>query len=166
MDVTVQAFRKLDLPLKVVGSGRDLESLRRLAGPKTEFLGHVSDAEVRDLYNRCRAFIQAGSEDFGITPIEAMGGGAPVLAINRDGPAETIIAGKTGLFFEEQTPQALAQAVRRFEQVRTTFDPDAIRSYAETFDLAVFQHRFQDYVGTKWEQFQAQRPDQQLVAVS
>ena len=86
LDVTVQTFRDLDLPLKVVGSGRDLESLRKLAGPRTEFLGHIGDEEVRELYNRCRAFVQTGSEDFGITPIEAMGGGAPVIAIHQRWP--------------------------------------------------------------------------------
>ncbi len=165
LDVTVQAFRDLDLPLKVVGSGRDLESLRKLAGPRTEFLGHIPDQEVRELYNRCRAFVQTGSEDFGITPIEAMGGGAPVIAINSDGPAETILDGQTGIFFDEQTPEALAQAVRRFEQIYQSFDSAAIRRYAESFDREIFRQRFEEYVNVKWEQFQTRKQANQFVSV-
>lgn len=165
LDVTVEAFRQLDLPLKVVGTGRDLESLKRLAGPKTEFLGGISDAEVRNLFCRCRAFVQTGSEDFGITPIEAMGGGAPVIAINQDGPAETIIEDQTGLFFNQQTPQALVEAVQRFEQVRHTFDSNVIRHHAESFDRKIFQRRYAEFVAAKWEDFQDGKQSRKIVTV-
>lgn len=166
MDVTVRAFKELDLPLKVVGSGRDLEALKRLAGPKTEFLTNLSDKEVRELFCRCRAFIQTGSEDFGITPIEAMGGGAPVIAINQDGPAETIIDGKTGLFFDKQTPEALAEAVRLFEKMRFQFNSDFIRKHAQSFDREIFQRRFGDFVSSKWEDFQLKKQNGQTESLN
>jgi len=121
---------------------------------------------VRELYSRCRAFVQTGSEDFGITPIEAMGGGAPVIAINSDGPAETIVDGQTGIFFDAQTPEALAQAVRRFEQIHSGFDSAAIRCYAESFDRSIFRQRFQAYVELKWEQFQTRKQSNRLVSVN
>ncbi len=151
-DVAIQAFKELDLPLKVVGKGRDLEALKKLAGPKTEFLGFVPDEQVRELFTRCRAFIQAGAEDFGITPVEAMAGGAPVIAINQYGPAEVVIDGKTGLFFDRQTPEALVEAVRRFEDNPQKFNSDEIRRYAETFDRKLFLERFGSYVKERWEE--------------
>jgi glycosyltransferase involved in cell wall biosynthesis len=151
-DVAIRAFKELDLPLKVVGTGRDMEALQKMAGPRTEFLGFVPDEQVRELFTRCRAFIQAGAEDFGITPVEAMAGGAPVIAINQYGPAEIVIDGKTGLFFETQTQEALVEAVRRFEADPTRFDSAEIRRYAETFDRQVFLKRFGDYVNRRWEE--------------
>ncbi len=157
VDVAVQAFKELDLPLKVVGTGRDMASIKRMAGPKTEFLGHVSDAEVRRLMNQCRAFIQVGADDFGITPVEAMAGGAPVIAINANGPAEVVVDGVTGLFFEEQTPASLVEAVRRFEQQWPRFDSNAIRHYSHNFDRELFCRRFGEYVAQLWEDFTSEK---------
>lgn len=162
IDVTIEAFRQLDLPLKVVGTGRDMEALKSLAGPKTEFLGHVSDEKLWELYAQCRAFVQTGAEDFGITLVEAMAAGAPVIAINRYGPAETVIAGETGLFFEEQTPEALAVAVQRFEQQYQFFDSARIRRHAESFDREIFVRCFGDYVAQRYEEHQAKS---KLIAV-
>ncbi|MEI6045218.1 MAG: glycosyltransferase [Chloroflexota bacterium] len=152
IDVTIEAFRQLNRPLKVVGSGRDLESLKKLAGPKTEFVGNISDVELWKLYSQCRAFVQTGAEDFGITLVEAMAGGAPVIAIHRYGPAETVIEGKTGLFFEEQTPEALSEAVLRFEAQYQLFDSAHIRRHAEGFDRELFIRRFGEYVAQRYEE--------------
>ncbi|MDB5081211.1 MAG: glycosyltransferase family 4 protein [Chloroflexi bacterium] len=153
-DVAIRAFKELDLPLKVVGTGRDMEALKGLAGPKTEFLGFVPDEGVRELFTQCRAFIQVGAEDFGITPVEAMAGGAPVIAINQYGPAEIVIDGENGLFFDQQTPEALIEAVKRFENDPGRFNSDEIRRYAETFDRKLFCQRFGDYVNQRWEEHQ------------
>jgi len=155
MDVAIEALRRLDKPLKIAGSGRDLEALQKLAGPKTEFLGQVSDAELWELYGQCRAFIQTGAEDFGITLVEAMAGGAPIIAINRYGPAETLVEDESGLFFEEQTPEAVAEAVLRFEQVHQNFDSARIRRYAESFDRTVFAQRFSEFVARRYEEHQS-----------
>ena len=156
-DIAIRAFKMLDLPLKVVGTGRDMAALRALAGPKTEFLGQVSDPDLHKLFGRCRALIQVGAEDFGITPVEAMAGGAPVIAINQHGPAETVRDGETGLFFAEQTPASLAEAVRRFEQSYRRFDSRAIRRYAESFDRELFRGRFVNFVEQRQADFQARR---------
>jgi glycosyltransferase involved in cell wall biosynthesis len=157
IDVTVEAFKRLGLPLKVVGAGRDMNAIKKLAGANTEILGYVSDEELVELYNTCRAFVQVGAEDFGITPIEAMAGGAPVVAINKAGPAETIVDGVTGLFFEEQSPESLIEAVQRFERVRHTFDHTKIRKHAETFDSAIFAQRFRSFVFDCWRKFSIAR---------
>ncbi len=156
-DVAIQAFKMLDLPLKVVGAGRDMPALKAIAGPKTEFLGAISDQALGQLFGRCRAFIQTGAEDFGITPVEAMAGGAPVIAIHQHGPSETVRDGETGLFFEVQTPSSLAEAVRRFEVCYQNFDSQAIRRYAESYDRELFSRRFVDYVEQRWSEFQAER---------
>ena len=156
-DVAVRAFTELGLPLKVVGTGRDMEAIKRLAGPNVEFMGHLPDAEVRRLMSRCRAFIQVGADDFGITPVEAMAGGAPVIAINANGPAEVVLDGETGLFFEEQTPQSLVEAVRRFEGQYRRFDSASIRRYAQNFDRELFCRRFGEYVAQRVEEHQAGR---------
>ena len=156
-DVAIRAFKELDLPLKVVGTGRDLEALKKLAGPKTEFLGFVPDEQVRELFTRCRAFIQTGAEDFGITPVEAMAGGAPVIAINQYGPGEVVLDGQTGLFFDRQTPEDLIAAVRRFESDPARFNSDGIRRYAESFDRPLFIQRFGAYVNQRWEEHTGER---------
>ncbi|HEX2909690.1 MAG TPA: glycosyltransferase [Chloroflexia bacterium] len=156
-DVAIRAFKELDLPLKVVGTGRDMESLKQLAGSKTEFLGHVPDEKLRQMFTECKAFIQVGAEDFGITPVEAMAGGAPVISINQNGPAETVREGVTGLFFQEQTPEALSAAVRQFEEIYPRFDSDTIRLYAQNFDRELFCRRFGQYVAERWEEHKASR---------
>ena len=156
-DVAVRAFTELGLPLKVVGTGRDMNAIKKLAGPNVEFLGHLPDAEMRQMMSRCRAFIQVGADDFGITPVEAMAGGAPVVAINANGPAEVVLDGQTGLFFDEQTPESLAGAVRRFEGQYRQFDSDFIRRYAQNFDRELFCRRFGEYVAQRWEEHHAGR---------
>jgi glycosyltransferase involved in cell wall biosynthesis len=155
LDIGVQAFRELDLPLKIVGTGRDMKNLKEMAGPKTEFLGYVSDEELRKLFGRCRAFVQTGAEDFGITQIEAMAGGAPVIAIRQNGPAEVNLEGVTGLFFDEQVPGSLVETVRRFEARLPQFDVARIRRHAETFSRDVFNRRFRAHVDSCLRDFKA-----------
>ncbi len=155
IDIAVKAFKELDLPLKVVGTGRDLENLKKMAGPKTEMLGYMPDKELRELFSRCKAFIQTGAEDFGITQVEAMAGGAPVIAINQNGPAEVNIEGETGVLFDEQTPESLIEAVKRFEATSRQYDSDFIRKYAEGFDRKIFTRRFDTYVRECYAEFKA-----------
>jgi glycosyltransferase involved in cell wall biosynthesis len=155
LDVGVRAFQELDLPLKVVGTGRDLKNLQKMAGPKTEFLGFVPDDELRMLFGRCRAFVQTGAEDFGITQIEAMAGGAPVIAIKQNGPAEVNIEGVTGVLFDEQNPDSLVKAVRRFEANRTQYDSRTIRQHAESYSREVFMKRYGTYVEKCYKDFKA-----------
>ena len=137
IDLAVQAFTQLGLPLWIAGSGRDLARLRTLAGPTVRFLGRIPDDALGSLLARCRAFLFPGMEDFGIAPVEAMASGRPVIAYAGGGALETVVEGVTGTFFAEQTPLSLAEAVRRFEA--SAFDPGAIRAHARLFDVSVFK---------------------------
>jgi len=144
-DVVIQAFRELDRPLVVAGDGPGCAELRALASRNVRFAGRVSDAELADLYARCRALVYPQEEDFGIIPVEAQAAGRPVIAYGSGGATETVIglddpAGRlpTGVFFTPQTPEALVAAIHRFEKEEARFDPAAIRRHAESFSVPRF----------------------------
>lgn len=148
VDIAVEAFNRLGLPLKIVGTGQDEKKLRAMAGPNIEFLGWKSDEEVAGYYAKCRAFLFPGEEDFGITPLEAQACGKPVVAYGSGGALETVTE-STGVFFAEQTPEALMAAVREFEADRERFVPEAIRRNAEKFDRPVFKRTMESFVRSK-----------------
>jgi glycosyltransferase involved in cell wall biosynthesis len=137
IDLAVQAFNALGLPLRIVGQGRDLASLRALAKPNIRFLGYLGDEEVRAQMARCRALIFPGEEDFGLTPVEAMALGRPVIAYGAGGALDTIEEGRTGIFFREPTAESLMEAVRRLEQC--AFDPAVLRRHAQRFGIPRFR---------------------------
>jgi glycosyltransferase involved in cell wall biosynthesis len=144
IELIVEAFTKLRLPLKIFGDGRDRPRLERLAGPNVEFLGWVDEPARRDLFARCRAFIFPGEEDFGITPLEAMAAGRPVIAFGAGGALETVHDGVTGRFFFEPSAAALAAAVAAARTDR--YDPLTIRRHAESFGRRVFLERMRDLI--------------------
>lgn len=144
IDLAVQAFTELGLPLWVGGSGRDRASLEAIAGPNVRFLGRVPDDELGQLMARCRAFIFPGLEDFGITPVQAMAAGRPVIAYAGGGALDYVVEGVTGTFFREEMPESLVDTVRRFDD--TAFDPVKIRAHAEQFDVRVFKSKMQAFV--------------------
>jgi len=146
-DIAVEACTRLGLDLVVAGDGRDEGHLRRIAGPRVRFVGRVDDAGLRRLYADCKALILPSEEDFGITPLEAMASGRPVIAYGRGGALDTVIPGKTGLFFAEQTPESLVEVLRDFDP--SEFDGHEIRRHAERFDSAVFRARFRQHVETQ-----------------
>ena len=115
IDLIIQACNELKLPLKVAGRGTEIDSLRKLAGPTVEIIESPTDEQVNKLYWEAEAFIFAAEEDFGIVPIEAMASGTPVLAYGKGGATETVIAGKTGDFFEAQTVESLVAALKKFD---------------------------------------------------
>ena len=136
LDVAIEACGRAGRPLVVAGSGPQRARLERLAAQAApglvEFIpGWVSEERLRALYCGCRAFLFPGEEDFGITPLEAMACGRPVIAYRKGGVLETVIEGQTGLFFDAQTPESMAAAIARFETM--TFDPAAARAQAQTF---------------------------------
>jgi glycosyltransferase involved in cell wall biosynthesis len=143
-ELTVQAFKKLNVPLKIFGVGPELGRLRRLAGPQTEFLGRVTDEDKIRLYEQCVGFIHPQVEDFGITAVEAMAAGKPVIAFGGGGALETVIRGVTGEFIEAQTWEDIGDAVIRFDPAR--YDPVAIRAHAEGFSKKRFQERIRLFV--------------------
>ncbi len=145
IDLAVDACTRLGVPLKIVGSGgRDESSLRARAGKNVEFLGRVSDAELRDLYACCRAYIFPGEEDFGIAPLEANASGRPVVAFAGGGALDTVQDGRTGVLFQEQTVDSLIKAIERVETL--AWDPTSLRSHAESFDTAVFRAQLKTFV--------------------
>lgn len=144
LGLAVEAFTRLGLPLKVFGDGRDRPALEAAAGPNIEFLGWVDEATRRTLFARCRAFIFPGVEDFGITPLEAMAAGRPVIAYAAGGALETVLDGVTGRFFRPQTAAALAAAVAMSRGDH--YDPQRIRRHAEGFGQAVFAEKMRGYI--------------------
>jgi glycosyltransferase involved in cell wall biosynthesis len=143
-DIVVEACTRLGLELVVAGDGRDAAHLRRIAGPTVRFVGRVDDAGMRGLYANCKALILPSEEDFGITPLEAMASGRPVIAYGRGGVLDTVIPDKTGLLFTEQTAASVAEALQDFNG--DAFDAEEIRRHAELFDLSVFRTRFRRHV--------------------
>ncbi len=143
-DIVVDACTRLKLNLVVAGDGRELAALRERAGPTVRFAGRVNDVQMRELYRDCRALVLPSEEDFGITPLEAMASGRPVIAYGRGGVLDTVVPGQTGVFFEEQSADAVADTLADFDMDR--FDPEAVRRHAEGFDSVAFRRRLRSLI--------------------
>ena len=147
MDVIIEAFSKLNLPLKIIGEGPEKKRLQRQATPNIEFLGYQSDEIVAQILENARGFICAAEEDFGIAIVEAQAAGCPVIAYKAGGALETVIEGITGLFFEEQSADSLIAAINRFnDSVDCFHDKDMVEN-AQRFSKEHFRKSFQEFVG-------------------
>lgn len=155
IDIAIEAFNRLGLPLLVVGEGRDRKSLEEIAGPNISFVGRASGKELKHYYSSCRAFILPGEEDFGMTSLEAQASGRPVIAYAAGGALESIVQGITGTFFHEQTPEALIRAVKDFD--RLEFNPRKIRKHAEKFDVEVFKRKIKNFLEEKLKEHRQKR---------
>jgi glycosyltransferase involved in cell wall biosynthesis len=144
IDLAVEAFTRLGLPLRIVGDGPDRPALERSAGPNVQFLGRVPDREVARMMAECQALVTPGLEDFGIAAVEANASGRPVLAFRGGGALDIVIERLNGLTFAEPSADALVAAVEQHRRVR--WDPRAIREYAERFDVSVFRRRMLDFI--------------------
>ena len=147
-DIVIEAFNRLRVPLKIFGEGPAKSRLADLAKSNIEFLGFCSREKLAAAYAKCLAFIQPQEEDFGITAIEAMASGRPVIAYRAGGAIETIKAGESGIFFEEQSWEALADTVVRFEP--SSFDSAVIRRQAENFSEEVFRNKLRNIINDAW----------------
>jgi len=143
-DLIIEAFNRLGRPLKIFGTGPELEYLKSQAKPNIEFLGRVSDEDKAKLYQDALAFINPQEEDFGITMVESMASGRPVLAFNAGGAQEIVVLKKTGDFFYEQTWEDLADLIVRFKS--ENYDPQTVREYALKFDTENFKKQIKEYV--------------------
>jgi glycosyltransferase involved in cell wall biosynthesis len=153
IDLAVSACTQLGKRLVVIGAGTAMKSLKEEAGPTIEFVGRVSDEEVERYVSRCRALIFPGEEDFGMSPVEVAAAGRPTIAFRAGGAVETVAENVSGLFFDEQTPESLIEAIGRFEQQE--WSPRLIRKHAEDFSREVFHARFAKFlrrVGAPLEQ--------------
>jgi glycosyltransferase involved in cell wall biosynthesis len=152
VELLIEACNKLKRRLVIVGEGRDEASLKAIAGPTVEFVGRVSQTTLRDLYSRCRGFLFAADEDFGIVSVEAQSYGRPVIAYGRGGSLETVRVDDplgrpdTGMFFAEQTPESVAEAILRFEFKEHLFSSQAIHEHAQGFDESVFQRKIGEFI--------------------
>jgi glycosyltransferase involved in cell wall biosynthesis len=167
VDLAIQAFNHLRLPLKIIGSGQEQKRLKKLAGPNVELCGWKPDTDIREAYAGCRALVFPGEEDFGIVPVEAMASGKPVIAYGKGGAVETVIplggqarlasgsgsnsGGATGVFFYEQAPESIVEAVHHFERHRTQFEPLRIRKRAELFDRQRFKDEIYRFIHSKYD---------------
>jgi glycosyltransferase involved in cell wall biosynthesis len=167
VDLIVQAFSNMGLPLIVVGDGPDINKVRRKAAKNIELMGHLRGDVLKIYLQKARAFIFAAEEDFGIAPVEAQACGIPVIAFGRGGIRDTVIpledtgeeiqsrnnASPTGIFFNEQKESSLIKAVKKFEAVEDKFDPCEIRRNAERFNVDRFRINFKSFVDAKVKDF-------------
>ena len=157
-DIAVRAFNASKRRLVVIGGGEMLDELRALAGPTVQILGSQPFAVLRHHYARALGLIFPGEEDFGIVPVEAMASGRPVIAYGRGGATETVVDGRTGVFFDEQSEDALIDAVARLEGL--ALDPAEIALHARQFNPARFERQMRQAVAEAWmDAYGRQPPD-------
>lgn len=150
-DILVQTFNRLGWRLKIFGDGPELAKLKKHAKRNIQFLGRVSDKEKADLLSRAQAFLHPQVEDLGITPIESMASGRPVIAYGEGGVTETVIPQKTGVFFYKQNWETLLDTLVHFDPYN--WDSDAIREWAKRFDKKEFKKRIHRGVEDRYEDF-------------
>jgi glycosyltransferase involved in cell wall biosynthesis len=144
VDVAIRAASLFGAPLKVVGTGPDLPRLQAIGGSSVEFLGHVDDVTLRELYRNARGLVLPAEEDFGIAPVESLACGRPVVALGRGGALETVEDGVTGRLVGDQTSEAFADAMQSL--MTQSFDPREIRQHALRFDVDRFETAFRALV--------------------
>ncbi len=152
--LVVEAFSKMpDKKLVVIGDGPDMARVKKNAGSNVSILGYQPCAELKKYMQQAKALIYAAEEDFGIVPVEAQACGTPVIAYGRGGALETVVEGKSGIFFYERTVSDIVDIVERFESIRHQFDPEEIRANALRFSADRFRSEFKSYVDDKYENY-------------
>ena len=149
LDYAIELFASSGRRLKVVGDGPDYSRLQRLGSSSVEFCGKISDAELADLYSSCSAFVMPGEEDFGITMVEALASGKPVIALGRGGASEIVREG-CGFLYPEPTAIALRGALQKFDRVRHDVIPSLLQDRARRYSDAAFQLRFRAALSAMW----------------
>lgn len=147
IDLAIRAFNELGWPLKIIGDGPEKRRLQNLANNNIEFIGLVDEASLKEYYANCRAFVFPQEEDFGISAVEAMAAGRPVIAYRSGGALEIIKENETGLFFDEQSVDSLLNVLKRFHP--GNFNPEFIRQHALQFDKEIFKNKINDFL-KKW----------------
>ncbi len=146
IDLAIDAFNKLELPLLIIGEGPEGKRLRKIARSNIKFLGWQPDQVVRQYFQNCLAFIFPGEDDFGIAPVEAMSFGKPVLAYRQGGATETVLEGITGEFFDDPATESLADGIRRLKINLNNYSPLVIKKRAEKFSQERFEREIKEFV--------------------
>ncbi|MBL7155217.1 MAG: glycosyltransferase [Candidatus Portnoybacteria bacterium] len=146
IDLAIDAFNKLELPLVIIGQGRQRKRLQKMARSNIKFLGWQPDQVVRQYLQNCLAFIFPGEDDFGIAPVEAMSFGKPVLAYRKGGAMETVLEGITGEFFDDPATESLADGIRRLKMNLNNYSPLVIKKRAEKFSSERFEREIKEFV--------------------
>jgi len=153
-DLIVDAFNTMpDKKLVVIGKGPELKKIKSIAKENIQVMGYQSPEVLKDYMQKAKAFVFAAEEDFGIIVVEAMSCGTPVIAWNNGGTAETVIDGKTGIHFSEQTKESIITAINKFETSLSMFDPRVVRSHAEQFSRKIFEENISSFLKKKVEEF-------------
>jgi glycosyltransferase involved in cell wall biosynthesis len=154
IDLIAEAFSRMpDKKLIIIGEGSDEKKIKAKSGKNVEMLGYKRAEELAGFMKHARAFVFAAEEDFGITVIEALSCGTPVIALNKGGTAETIIDGKYGIHFSEQNTKEIIDAISRFEKIENSFDSKLLSDYARKFDRSVFEENIRSFVSNKCNEF-------------
>ncbi|WP_337872557.1 glycosyltransferase [Ignavibacterium sp.] len=154
IDLIVEAFAQMpDKRLVIAGTGPELNRLKSKFLVNVEFIGYQDEKSLKELMQKAKAFVFTAEEDFGIVVVEAMACGTPVIALNKGGTAETVIDGKTGILFDNQTVEDIKNAVRKFESIQDTFNHKEISEYTQKFSRKIFEEKIKQYVDERSEQF-------------
>lgn len=148
--IAIQAFNELGLPLKIMGDGPEYKRLKKMANANIEFLGLISEPDLPRYYAEAQALIFPQEEDFGIAALESMAAGRPVIAYGAGGILESVVEGRSGHFFYEQTPHALMESVRKFQKME--FNPERIRGHALRFDRENFRREISTFINEKFKE--------------
>jgi glycosyltransferase involved in cell wall biosynthesis len=157
VDLAINACNKLKKKLVIIGEGSDRKYLESMAGPTIEFKGFLEDKKVREDYKNAKAFIFPAEEDFGLTPIEAMASGTPIIAYKKGGLLETVKEGLSGIFFKKQTVNSLCRAIDKVEDAKGEFIPDRIRESVQKFDIINFKGEFKNFMETRYNEFRERK---------
>jgi glycosyltransferase involved in cell wall biosynthesis len=157
-DLAIDACNRLGRKLVVIGTGPQLQHMRKIAGPTVKVLGYQPADVVRDYMRRCKALLFCGEEDFGLVPVEVQAAGRPVIAYAAGGALETVLADKTGLFFPQQTPHALAAAIEKFERISTLYSPEQIQQHATQFSKTCFQQHMRNFMSWCFDHYRQGGP--------
>jgi len=155
VDLAIKAFNKLNIPLKVIGIGEEAKKLQKIAKPNIEFLGHLSEEEKRKILSQCLGLIHPQEEDYGLTPIEAMASGRPVIAYGAGGALETVIDGKTGKLFTEQSWEALIDTIIKFKP--HDYNPQEIKEHAQNYNSKIFYQQMKEFVEKSYQDFKQKK---------
>jgi glycosyltransferase involved in cell wall biosynthesis len=154
LDLAVKSFNKLGWSLVIAGSGSQEKYLKRLAGPTVKLVGHLTDTELFDYYKNCCALVMPQEEDFGLVALEAQRFNRPIIALARGGALETVIAGKTGIFFQEPTVESLTNCLRHFTSIK--FNNLDFDKNLRQFSFEIFKRNFTRFLEKEWQQYQSQ----------